>query len=124
MLPFNAQSKTQKLSVTASASASVSLPSIGNQIRIVSEPGSATAFFSVGTGSQTATVPVVSASTPVATCTPVLGGSDVVFTIPKPEASSTGGTGGGFTAPTALNISAICDGTGTATLWIQVGEGA
>lgn len=102
--PFSAQSKTLKISVTNTASTSGALPGAGNTLRVVNE-GSNTAFISVGTGAQAATVPDV--STPVATCTPILSGEDAVFSIP---ASST------------LNISAIT-ATSTATLYVSVGEG-
>lgn len=116
-LPFSAQAITLKISVTATASSSGALPAIGNVIRVVND-GTATAFISVGTGSQTATVPAT--SSPVATCTPILPGEDTVFSIQKPEATASGT--GTFTAPTALNISAITAG-GTTTLYVSVGEG-
>lgn len=104
-LPFSAQSKTLKVSVTTSASTSGALPGVaGNSLRVVNE-GPNTAFISIGTTSQTATVPAT--SSPVATCTPVLPGSDVVFTVP---------------ADAVQNISAIT-ATGTATLYVSVGEG-
>lgn len=101
---FNANAKALPISVTTSASASVALPAQGNTVRIVSESGSGDAFISIGTGAQVATLPN---STPTGTSTPVLGGSDVSFTIPSDQ---------------VYNISAICR-TGTATLDVQVGEG-
>ncbi len=103
-IPFSAQAKTLPISVTSSASSSTALPSAGNTLRVVNE-GPNDAFISVGTGAQTATLPN---ATPTATSTPVLAGSDVSFTIP---------------GDAALNISAICRATGTATLSCQVGEG-
>lgn len=118
MNPFSAQALTLPITVTATASSSTALPAVGNSIRIVNE-GPNVAFVSIGTGAQTATLPN---ATPTATSTPVLAGSDIVLTIPKPEATATG-SGGGFTAPTPLNISAICRAAGTATLDVQVGEG-
>ena len=117
--PFSAQALTLPITVTATASASTALPAVGNSIRIVNE-GPNVAFVSIGTGSQTATLPN---ATSTATSTPVLAGSDIVFSIPKPEATPTGGVNGGFTAPTPLNISAICRAAGTATLDVSVGEG-
>ena len=111
MGPFIAQALTLPISVTSSASTSTALPAVGNVVRIVNE-GPNVAFVSIGTGTQTATLPNAS---PTATSTPVLGGSDVTLSIPTVYAST--GT------PTALNISAICRASGTATLSVQVGEG-
>lgn len=101
---FSAQSKALPVSVTATASASAALPNAGNTIRIVNE-GPNVAFISVGSGSQVATLPN---STPTATSTPVLSGSDVSFSIPNDA---------------VLNISAICRASGTAVLTVSVGEG-
>ena len=115
---FSAQALTLPISVTSTASTSTALPAVGNCIRIVNE-GPSAAFVSIGTGTQTATLPN---ATPTATSTPILAGEDVVLTIPKPEATPTGTSTGGFTAPTALNISAITR-TGTATLDVQVADG-
>lgn len=101
---FSATSLTKPISVTASASASTALPGAGNSVRIVNE-GPNIAFISIGSGSQTATLPN---ATPTATSTPVLAGTDVVLTIPADQ---------------VYNISAICRASGTATLDVQVGEG-
>lgn len=101
---FTATSKTLPISVTATASASVALPGQGGTIRVVNE-GPSHAFISVGSGSQTATLPN---ATPTATSTPVMAGEDVTFSIPNTA---------------VLNISAICRASGTATLDVQVGEG-
>lgn len=117
IIPFSAQDATLKISVTNSASTSGPLPGIGNVLRVVND-GPNTAFISVGTGTQTATVPAT--SSPVATCTPILAGEDAVFSIANPQATNAGNS---YTAPTALNISAICAGSGTATLYVAVGEG-
>lgn len=103
-LPFSAQAKTLPISVTATASSSVALPSAGSVVRIVNE-GPNTAFVSIGEGSQTATLPN---ATPTATSTPVLAGMDISLSIP---------------AAAVLNISAICRASGTALLDVQVGEG-
>ena len=108
---FPARALTLPVSVTASASTSTALPAVGDVIRIVNE-GPNVAFVSIGTGSQTATLPN---ATPTATSTPVLPGSDIVLKVPNPGSSGT--------APTPLNISAICRASGTATLDVQVGEG-
>ncbi len=116
-IPFSAQAKTLKISVTGTASVSGALPAIGNSLRVVND-GTATAFIDVGTGSRTATVPAT--SSPVATCTPILAGEDTVFTVPNPQATPDGA--GSFTAPTALNISAITAG-GSTTIYVSVGEG-
>lgn len=104
-LPFSATSKTLPVSVTATASASTALPGQGNSIRIVNE-GPNIVFVSIGAGAQTATLPN---ATPTGTSTPVLNGSDVVFSIPSDA---------------VYNISAICRAAGTATIDVQVGEGA
>lgn len=111
-IPFSVQAKTLPISVTSTASTSTALPSIGNCIRLVNE-GPNVCFVSIGTGTQTATLPN---ATPTATSTPVLAGEDIILSMPNPQASS-------GVAPTALNISAICRASGTATLDVQVGEG-
>ena len=105
VLPFTATSKTLPISVTATASSSTALPGQGNTVRVVNE-GPNVAFLSIGSGTQTAVLPN---STPTATSTPVLAGTDVSFTIPNDQ---------------VYNISAICRANGTATLDLQVGEGA
>lgn len=104
-LSFTAQSKTLPISVTATASASTALPAAGNSVRVVNE-GPNIAFVSIGSGAQTATLPN---ATPTATSTPVLASSSVVLSIPNDA---------------VYNISAICRAAGTATLSVQVGEGA
>jgi len=71
------------------------------------------AFVSVGTGTQTATLPN---ATPTATSTPVAPGTDITLCLPGPYDSSNG------TQASPLNISAITR-TGTTTLHVQVGEG-
>ncbi len=100
--------------MSSSASTSTALPAVGSTIRLVNE-GPNHCYVSIGTGSQTATVP---SGTAAATATPVLAGSDVSFTIPRPADQTKN------TTATALNISAICSGSGTATLNVQVGEGS
>ena len=102
--PFSAQSSTLDVSVTSTASTSTALPAAGNSIRIVNE-GPNIAFASIGTDTQTATLPAT--SSPVATCTPIPVG-DITLTIP---------------ASAILNFSAICRASQTARLSIQVGEG-
>lgn len=102
---FSATSKTLPISVTSTASTSVALPGAGNTIRIVNE-GPNHVFISIGSSTQTATLPN---ATPTATSTPVLAGTDVVFGIPSTS---------------TFNISAICRSSGTATIDVQVGEGA
>lgn len=117
LLPLSAQLKTLKVAVTATASTSVNLPANGDQIRVVNF-GPNIAYFSVGSGSQTATVPA--SSNPVATCTPILAGEDATFSIPNPLNSTISTPG---TTATLLQFSAICDSTNSATLYISVGDG-
>lgn len=105
--PISAQCKTLPITVTSSASTSAALPAVGNTLRVINE-GPNVAFISVGTGTQTATLPN---ATPTATSFPVFPG-DSSFTI----AVATDGT-------TPLNISAICRASQTATLDVSVGEG-
>lgn len=105
LIPFSATSLTKPISVTASASTSTALPGQGNTVRIVNE-GPNIAFVSIGSGTQTATLPNATAT---ATSTPVLPGTDISLTIPNDA---------------VYNISAICRASGTATLDVQVGEGA
>lgn len=104
VLPFNAQAKTLDISVTGTASSSTALPATGNVLRIVNE-GPYSCWISVGSGTQTATLPAT--SDPVATCTPIAVG-DTSLAIP---------------ADTTYNISAICRSGQTARLSVQVGEG-
>lgn len=101
--PFTAQSNTINIAATTTASASVPLPGRGEVVRIVNE-GSATAYFSIGSGAQTATLPSTTAK---ATSTPILSGTDMTFSVPDVA---------------GLQISAIT-ATGTATLDVQVGMG-
>ena len=109
-LAFPAQSLTLPISVTSTASTSTAIPGRGNSIRIVNE-GPNVAFVSIGTGTQTATLPN---ATPTATSTPILPGADVILGVTNRERFGTD----------ALNISAICRSGGTATLDVQAGEGA
>ena len=103
--PFSAQCKTLAIVVTSTASTSTALPSRGSVIRCVNE-GPDNCYISIGTASQTATVPPT--SSPVATCTVVLAGEDAVFGIPSDAIQ---------------NISVISRATKTATLIVSVGEG-
>jgi hypothetical protein len=102
---FSADAACISVSVTNAASASTALPGTGSVLRMVNE-GPNHCYIHVTSGTAAATVPTGAAAR---TATPVLAGSDVSLTIPA--------TG------TALNISAICAGVGTATLRVQVGEG-
>ena len=104
LMPFSAQCYTLPISVTATASRSAALPSLGSSVRIVNE-GPNVAFISIGTGTQTATLPN---ATVTVTSTPVLAGTDITLSIPDNA---------------VLNISAICRASGTATLDVQVGWG-
>ncbi len=114
--PFPAQALTLPISVTASASTSTALPAVGTTIRLINE-GPNHCFVSIGTGSQTATLPNATAT---ATSTPVLAGSDIVLTIPGAFDTASGNA---FTQSSPLNISAICRASGTATLCVQVAQG-
>jgi hypothetical protein len=93
------------ISVTNVASAAVALP-VGNNIRIVSKEGSSDAFVAVSTSNTVAaTVPGASAAR---TCNAILGGEDSNFSLPDSQH--------------VCYISAIT-ASGTATLWVYVGEG-
>lgn len=100
---FTCQSKSLPITVTSTASTSAALPAAGKSIRIVNE-GPNIAFISVGSGTQTATLPN---ATPTATSTPVMPG-DTSLSIP---------------GDAIYNISAVCRASQTATLTVQVGEG-
>lgn len=106
IIPISGQCKVKPLSATDSSgsSSSMTLPATGNQMVVVNE-GPSIAFFSVGAGAQTATLPN---STPTATSTPILPGYERTFTIPTE----------------ATHIAAVCRSGGTATLSVYVGEGA
>lgn len=109
---FAARTSAISVSVTSTASTSTALPGAGEIVRLVNE-GPNACYVSIGTGTQTATVP---SGTAAATCTPVLPGSDIIFSIPAPPTPASG-------SPTPLNISAICRSSQTATLIVQVGRG-
>lgn len=109
---FPQRALTLAIAVTATSSTSQALPALGTHVRLVNE-GPNNCYVSIGSGAQTATVPPT--SSPVATCTPVLAGSDVVLSIP--------GNSGSSAALTPLNIAAVCRAGQTATLIVQCGEG-
>lgn len=104
-IPFSAQAKTLAIACTSISSSSQALPSQGNSIRLINE-GPNNCYISIGSGAQIATLP--STSSPVATCSPVLAGTDITLTIP---------------ADAVYNIAVICRAASTATLLVQVGEG-
>jgi hypothetical protein len=101
---FSVAAKTRLLEVGDTASTSVALPlsRAGENIRVVNA-GPNIAFIAVG--DQVATLPT---TTPVQTCTPVLPGSDVAFSVPF---------------GVDLSISAICKNGETATLYLTMSEG-
>lgn len=101
--PFIAAGLTLPISVTTTASSSTALPAKGESIRLVND-GANTAFVSIGTGAQTATLPN---ATFTATSTPILPGTDIVL---------------GIAPDQIYNISAITR-TGTTTLYAIVGAG-
>lgn len=103
-----ASNKTLAISCTSTASTSQSLPGYGSIVRLVNE-GPNNAYVSIGSGTQTATLPPT--SNPTVTCLPVLAGADVIFSV------------GVNQPPTGLNISAVCRASETATLLVQCGEG-
>lgn len=105
---FSAVGKTKSFPVTATVSTSKSLPSRGNNVRIVNE-GPNVAFIHISSGAAVATLP--HATTPVATSTPCYLG-ETILSLPF-EMDTT----------TPLNMSAICRATETAELSVQVGEG-
>lgn len=102
--PFTVSSLSQLVAVTASASASTTLPGRGNTLRVVNS-GTKTAYIAVGAGAQVA---IVTTATPSASATAILGGEDCAFTIPSDA---------------VLNISAIAGSGDTTSLIVQVGEG-
>ncbi len=106
---FSAMALTLPISVTATASTSVALPDSGSYVRIVNE-GPNAAFVSIGSGTQTATLPN---ATSTRTSTPVLAGEDVILGIGPVD----------FGSASVLNISAICRAANSATLDVQVGVG-
>lgn|SRR3990167_3296860 len=112
MQMFSASAQSISISVTATASTSVNLPGIGTSVRLVNE-GPNRCYVSIGSGSQTATVPD---GTAVATATPVLAGADVILGVQNPPSPASGN-------PTPLQISAVCRTGETATLIVQCGEG-
>lgn len=105
LLPFSVSSKVLAINATDVASASQPLPGHGNSVRIVNE-GPDNCYFSIGEGEQIATLPPT--LTPTSTCIPIPSGEDCTFTLPDTQ---------------TYNISAICRGTGTAVILVQVGEG-
>lgn len=106
-VPFSADATCYSISVTNAASTSQALPGTGNTVRLVNE-GPNHCYVHIATGSATATVPGTGVGSKTNTSTPVLAGSDITLTV--------AGVG-------PFNISAICAGTGTATLRVQSGEG-
>ena len=102
---FSAQSKTIKINLTTTASASIPLPEDGNVVRIVVVgSGAGVVSLAIGSGAQTA---VLASGTASASALTLLPGTDSTFSIP---------------ADSVLNISGITD-AGTASIYVQVGEG-
>lgn len=102
LFPVNA--KTILIAVTTSASTAVDLPSTGNSIRIANG-GAVPAFVSIF---GPATVPVATEGAAVTTCTAVLAGEDVTFSLPDNGQ--------------IYRFSAIT-GTSTTTLYVSVADG-
>lgn len=109
--PFSASALGITVAATASALTAVALPqgsdtNAGNSIRIVNE-GPNICFIALGASTVLATLPTTGAGT--RTCVPVLAGEDVILS---------------RTPNTDVYISTICRAAGTATLTVQIGEGA
>ena len=100
---LSAQSPAFLISATTTATAAVALPAKESTVRVVNE-GPNNAYICIAAAPTAATVPTATAA---ATCTPVLAGSDVAFSIPVDQ---------------VYYISAITK-VGTATLDVQIGEG-
>lgn len=108
---FSVRTPTIRVAATATASSAVRLPQNGANIRIVNHGSDC--YVAIGDNAATtiATVPPAGTAAlpvPVKTCTPVLGGSDVVF---------------GLDNDRDKWVSVICDAGGTANVDFQVGEG-
>jgi hypothetical protein len=105
---FSAEASGKRLAATTiSGGGSVSLDTVGTSIRVVNH-GPDDAYFSVGDGVQTATVPV-SGTVAVATCTAVLAHSDITL---------------GLKAGNAPKQIAARTESGTATLDVYIANGA
>lgn len=101
--PFPCACLTLPITVTTTASTSTALPIQGEVVRLINE-GANAAFVSIGSGTQTATLPN---ATSTRTSTPILPGTDITLSIP---------------ADAVYNISAITR-QGATTLHAQVGSG-
>ncbi len=109
-VPYSVQAKTFTISATDTASTAAQLQGVGQSIRLTNESTSP-CFVAVSTSSSVAaTLPVASssASSAVATCTPILAGEDITFTVPDQA---------------TLYISAICRSGASATLDVSRGNG-
>lgn len=100
---FPIGTKNMTITGAATASASAALPAAGGTIHLFNE-GPSNAWVSVGSGTQTATLPT---GTAAATCFPVPAGAIVVYGVPDSA---------------ALNISAITR-SGTAVINVAVNRG-
>ena len=105
ILPFSVDSKVLAINATDVASTSQPLPGHGDSLRILNE-GPNNAYFSIGIGTQTATLPPT--VVPNNTSVPIPAGEDCTFTLPNSD---------------TYNISVICRATETARVIVQVGEG-
>lgn len=107
--PFDAKSSTFSIAVTSTASTAKSMvvtPQWGETtVRLVNE-GPNRCYVAVGGSGVVATVP--DGTTPAATCTPVLGGEDVVLS---------------GLSPGDTHISAVTRSGETATLIVSIGGG-
>lgn len=101
---FNAQNETVVLSVTATTG-SIALPEGKNSIRVVNG-GANECFFALGGSAVSATLPT---GTPSTTSTPLLSGSDAVFS---------------YNNRVHSHIAAICNASESTTLYITCGSGA
>lgn len=98
---FSAQSQTLTILAGTTASASLNLPAIGNNVRVVNE-ATVTVYVKIGTGAQTAITPTAGVPASVVAVLP----GDVVFSIPNVQ----------------LQVSVIT-ATGAGNIYFSVGEG-
>lgn len=100
---FTVQSGTIAIALTVTASTPVTLPGVGQSLRIVNS-GTAPIFVAIASSPLTATIP---GSSPSGSSMAVGAGATVVFSL----------------APIIMYISAIAS-VGTATIYVSVGEGS
>lgn len=108
---FSVRAPAIRVAATATASVAVRLPQVGANIRIVNHGSDCYVCIGDNAATTIATVPAAGSAaltSPIKTCTPVLGGSDVVF---------------GMNDDQVKWVSVICDAGATSNVDFQVGEG-